>query len=162
MLDAYLHPSKTPGITHPCGFGLASHLGLWLDLPTVGCAKRLLCGTYEKPGRQSGNRAFLVNRGLVVGAVLTMRDGIKPLYVSLVQLLNMPAPADRVMRCLGRFRLPDPIRLLANQARRKGRPAAVRSVFVCFSPWEAVGLSMGRLQIRLLGPTATTIQLQTS
>ncbi len=109
------------GIAHPRHLGLASHLGLWLDRPTIGCAKSRLCGEHDPAGRQRGDRVPLVFENAIVGTVLTTRNGIKPLYVSPGHLLDVPASADLVMRCLGRYRLPEPTRLahhLANQARR--------------------------------------------
>lgn len=111
------------GVAHPRHLGLASHLGLWLDRPTVGCAKSRLCGEHAPPGRQRGDRVPLVFENAVVGTVLTTRSGIKPLYVSPGHLLDVPASAELVMNCLGRYRLPEPTRLahhLANQARRDG------------------------------------------
>lgn len=111
------------GIAHPRHMGLASHLGLWLDRPTVGCAKSKLCGEHDPPGRQRGDRVPLVFENAIVGTVLTTRSGIKPLYVSPGYLLDVPACAELVMDCLGRYRLPEPTRLahhLANQARRNG------------------------------------------
>lgn len=111
------------GVAHPRHLGLASHLGLWLDRPTVGCAKSRLCGEHAPPGRQRGDRVPLVFENAVVGTVLTTRSGIKPMYVSPGHLLDVPASAELVMNCLGRYRLPEPTRLahhLANQARGDG------------------------------------------
>jgi deoxyribonuclease V len=112
------------GIAHPRRFGIASHLGLWLDLPTVGCAKSRLCGEHDLPGRHRGDRVPLVLESEPVGTVLTTRDNIKPLYVSPGHLLDVPTAAELVMRCLGRCRLPEPTRLahlLANEARRNAK-----------------------------------------
>lgn len=111
------------GVAHPRHLGLASHLGLWLDRPTVGCAKSRLCGEHDPPGRHRGDRVPLVFENAAVGTVLTTRSGIKPLYVSPGHLLDVPDSAELVMHCLGRYRLPEPTRLahhLANQARRDG------------------------------------------
>ena len=63
------------GIAHPRRLGLASHLGLWLGLPTVGCAKSLLCGRYDEPGPDRGDRSPLVDRGEVVGMVVRSARG---------------------------------------------------------------------------------------
>lgn len=111
------------GVAHPRHLGLASHLGLWLDLPTVGCAKSRLCGEHDPPGRQRGGQVPLMFENAIVGTVLTTRSGIKPLYISPGHLIDVPASAKLVMNCLGRYRLPEPTRLahhLANQARHSG------------------------------------------
>lgn len=111
------------GIAHPRHLGLASHLGLWLDRPTVGCAKSRLCGEHDPPGRQRGDRVPLVFENAIVGTVLTTRNGIKPMYISPGHLLDVSASAELVMNCLGRYRVPEPTRLahhLANLARRNG------------------------------------------
>ena len=70
------------GIAHPRRLGIASHLGLWLDLPTVGCAKSRLCGKYDEPGPDRGDRSPLVDKGEVIGAVLRTRAEVAPLFVS--------------------------------------------------------------------------------
>lgn len=109
------------GIAHPRRLGLASHLGLWLDLPTVGCAKSRLCGQHDSPGRRRGDRVALMLGDEAVGTVLTTRDGVKPLYVSPGHLIDVEGAAELVMRCGGRYRLPEPTRLahhLSNEARR--------------------------------------------
>jgi deoxyribonuclease V len=111
------------GIAHPRRLGLASHLGLWLDLPTVGCAKSRLCGEHGEPGKRRGDRIPLVMDAATVGTVLTTRDGVKPLYVSPGHLVDISTAADLVMASSGRYRLPEPTRRahrIANEARRNG------------------------------------------
>lgn len=111
------------GIAHPRHLGLASHLGLWLDQPTVGCAKSRLCGEHGHPGSRRGDRVPLRLENQTVGEVLTTRDGIKPLYISPGHLIDVGTAVDLVLRCVGRYRLPEPTRLahhLANEARRDG------------------------------------------
>lgn len=117
------------GIAHPRHLGLASHLGLWLDLATVGCAKSRLCGEHGPPGSRRGDRVALRLENETVGAVLTTRNGIKPLYISPGHLLDVDTAVDLVLRCLGRYRLPEPTRLahhLANEARRHGISAPLQ------------------------------------
>ena len=78
--------------SRPClRLGLAAHLGLWLGLPTVGCAKSLLCGRYDEPGPARGDRSPLVDRGEVVGMVVRSRARVKPLYVSPGHLCDLEA-----------------------------------------------------------------------
>jgi deoxyribonuclease V len=111
------------GIAHPRHLGLASHLGLWLGRPTIGCAKSRLCGEHAGPGTQRGDRMPLMLENRAVGTVLTTRDGVKPLFISPGHFVDVSSAADLVMRCVGRYRLPEPTRLahhLSNEARRQG------------------------------------------
>jgi len=70
------------GIAHPRGFGLAAHMGLILDLPSVGCAKTRLIGAFEEPGARKGQLSPLIHDGKQIGAVLRTRDRVKPIFVS--------------------------------------------------------------------------------
>jgi deoxyribonuclease V len=99
------------GIAHPRRLGIASHLGLWLGLPTVGCAKSRLCGTYDEPGPQRGDRSPLIYRGEVVGAVVRTRARIKPLFVSPGHLCDPDGAVQLVLELTGRYRLPEPARM---------------------------------------------------
>ena len=110
------------GIAHPRRLGIASHLGLWLDLPTVGCAKSRLCGEHEPPGPCRGDAAPLLLDGEVVGVVLTTRNGVRPLYISPGHRINARDAGRLVLRCLTRYRMPEPTRrahLRTNQLRRE-------------------------------------------
>ncbi|WP_432823228.1 deoxyribonuclease V [Trichloromonas sp.] len=109
------------GIAHPRRLGLASHLGLWLALPTVGCAKSRLCGRHAEPGAQRGERAPLLLGADEVGAVLRTRDRVKPMYISPGHLVDIPAAVELVLACTRHYRMPEPTRLahqLTNQLRR--------------------------------------------
>jgi deoxyribonuclease V len=103
------------GIAHPRRLGVASHLGLWLDLPTIGVAKSRLCGRHAEPGPARGDWAALIDgRGAqeeIIGAVLRSRVGVKPIYVSLGHRLCLETALAWVVRCLGRTKLPEPTRL---------------------------------------------------
>jgi deoxyribonuclease V len=103
------------GIAHPRRMGLASHLGLCLDVPTIGCAKSRLCGTHAEPGIQAGSYAELLDNGEVTGAVLRTRTGVKPLYISTGHRIDLPAAVRWVLACCRGYRLPEPTRL-AHQA----------------------------------------------
>jgi len=110
------------GIAHPRRLGLASHLGLWIERPTVGCAKSRLCGEHPPPGRRRGDRVPLTLAGETVGTVLTTRDGVKPLYVSPGHRIGVDAAAELTLACTGRYRMPEPTRLahlLTNRLRRE-------------------------------------------
>lgn len=109
------------GIAHPRRLGLASHLGLWLDLPTVGCAKSRLCGEHRDPGPVRGDMAPLRMDGEQVGAVLTTRDGVKPLFISPGHKTDIPGAVRLVLACGTRYRMPEPTRLAhlaSNRVRR--------------------------------------------
>jgi deoxyribonuclease V len=98
------------GIAHPRRLGLASHLGLWLDLPTVGCAKTRLVGDHGKVGPKKGQYRSLMHRHERVGVVLRTRTKVKPLYVSPGHLADFESSRRLVMRCCSKYRLPEPIR----------------------------------------------------
>jgi len=99
------------GIAHPRRLGIASHLGLWLDLPTVGCAKSRLCGQYDEPGPDRGDRSPLVDKGEVVGTVLRTRDRVVPLFVSPGHRCDQEGAVDLVLATTTKLRLPIPARL---------------------------------------------------
>ena len=99
------------GLAHPRRFGIACHLGLLLDLPTIGCAKSILVGRAEEPGPRPGDWTPLVDRGETIGAVLRTRAGVKPVYVSVGHRVSLPTAIDLVLRCGRGYRLPEPTRL---------------------------------------------------
>jgi deoxyribonuclease V len=99
------------GQAHPRRFGVASHLGVILDVPTVGCAKSILCGETGRLGERRGSVSPLVDRGEPVGCALWTRDGVKPVYVSVGHKIDLGTAVDLVVRCGGRYRLPEPTRL---------------------------------------------------
>ncbi|MBE0574827.1 MAG: deoxyribonuclease V [Desulfuromonadales bacterium] len=98
------------GIAHPRRFGLASHLGLWLDLPTIGCAKSRLCGEAAEPARERGSWTSLSCDGKAVGAVVRTRQGVRPMYISPGHLVSIDRAVEIVLRCGGGYRLPEPTR----------------------------------------------------
>lgn len=98
------------GIAHPRRFGLASHLGLYLGVPTVGCAKKLLCGTHGALELRRGNAVPLLIGSETVGWVCCSRNGVKPIYVSPGHLSDPESARDFVFLCLRRFRIPEPLR----------------------------------------------------
>ena len=103
------------GIAHPRRLGLASHLGLFLDTPTIGCAKSRLCGSHQEPGAAKGDYSELTDGGEVIGAVLRTRAGVKPLYVSIGHRIGLAEALHWVLACCRGYRLPEPTRL-AHQA----------------------------------------------
>ncbi len=99
------------GIAHPRRLGLASHLGLFLNTPTIGCAKSLLCGQHEEPGVESGSYAEVLDRGETIGAALRTKLGVKPIYVSIGHKVDLQTAIYWAMNCCRGHRLPEPTRL---------------------------------------------------
>ena len=99
------------GLAHPRRLGLASHLGVYLDMPSVGCAKSRLVGRYEEPGPQIGDRAPLVDRGEVVGVALRTKPRTNSLFVSVGHKVDLETAVALVLACLRGYRLPEPTRL---------------------------------------------------
>jgi deoxyribonuclease V len=98
------------GIAHPRRFGIASHLGLLLDRPTIGVAKTRLVGEHRAPPARRGAWMPLVDAGEVIGAVLRTRAGVKPLYVSIGHRVSLETAVRWVMACVTRYRLPETTR----------------------------------------------------
>lgn len=98
------------GRIHPRRIGLASHLGLWIDRPTVGVGKTHFLGVYQPPGKARGEWSPLVDSGEVLGAVLRTRAGVKPVYVSSGHRIDLDSALALVLACTTRYRLPEPIR----------------------------------------------------
>jgi deoxyribonuclease V len=112
------------GIAHPRRLGIASHLGLWLELATVGCAKSRLCGEHPPPGTRRGDQVPLTLDGERIGTVLTTRDRVKPLFVSPGHKTDIAAAAELALACTRRYRMPEPTRLahhLTNKLRREAK-----------------------------------------
>ncbi|MFC1860041.1 deoxyribonuclease V [Chloroflexota bacterium] len=99
------------GIAHPRRLGLASHLGLWLNTPTIGCAKSVLCGKYQEPAADPGSYTELVDRGKIIGTALRTKLRVKPVYVSIGHKIDLQTAICWVMNCCRGYRLPEPTRL---------------------------------------------------
>jgi deoxyribonuclease V len=111
------------GIAHPRRLGLASHLGLWLGLPTIGCAKSWFYGEYEEPGPQRGDWSPLSDGGETIGAVVRSRTGVKPLYVSTGHLCDLSSAIAAVLATASKYRQPITTRVAhqyVNELRRQG------------------------------------------
>jgi deoxyribonuclease V len=98
------------GTAHPRRLGLASHLGIILDIPSIGCAKSRLCGEHEEPGWERGSSVDLIDGGEVVGAVVRTRTGIRPLYVSPGHRMDLTSAVSLTLAACRGFRLPEPTR----------------------------------------------------
>jgi len=111
------------GIAHPRGLGLASHAALFLDLPSVGCAKSRLVGDYLPVGKEKGAFSWLEFRGQHVGKVVRTRTNVKPVFVSPGHRMSLQRAADLVLATCRGYRLPEPIRMadqLVNRLRKEG------------------------------------------
>ena len=98
------------GIAHPRRFGIAAHLGLLWDKPTIGCAKSRLCGEYQPPGNEPGDYTYLWDNGEIIGAVVRTRRGVKPLFISIGHKIDLSSAIRRVLDCCRGYRLPEPTR----------------------------------------------------
>jgi deoxyribonuclease V len=128
VLDAFAQLTREPdvvicdgqGRAHPRRFGLACHLGLWLDLPTIGCAKSRLCGEFEPPGAGVGSRSPLLDGGEVIGRVVRTRVRTKPLFVSSGHRCDLESAVALVLALAKPYRQPASTRkahALVNRAR---------------------------------------------
>jgi deoxyribonuclease V len=99
------------GLAHPRRLGLASHLGLLLDTPAIGCAKSRLCGHHRELGNEAGSTAELVDNGEVIGAVLRTKENTSPLYISIGHRVDLEAAVHWTLACCRGYRIPEPLRL---------------------------------------------------
>jgi deoxyribonuclease V len=110
------------GVAHPRRIGLAALVGLWLGVPSVGCAKTRLCGRFEPPGPEPGSTSPLIDREEVIGEVVRTKARTNPLFVSTGNLIDTAGAVRAVLACLRGYRLPEPTRLAhlyVNEERRK-------------------------------------------
>ncbi len=111
------------GIAHPRSLGLASHMGLLLDLPSVGCAKKKLVGDFEDVGLQPGSTTPLKMNGKIIGAVIRTRRGVKPVFVSPGHRIDLQSSIRLVLKTCRGFRIPEPLRrahLMVKSIRSRG------------------------------------------
>jgi deoxyribonuclease V len=113
------------GIAHPRGLGLAAHLGLVLDVPTIGMAKSRLVGEGPEPGREAGSASELAWQGKVVGLILRTVSGRKPLYLSPGHLITLPECREIGLGCVRKYRIPLPLRQADHLTRRLKAAAPV-------------------------------------
>jgi deoxyribonuclease V len=122
VLDAFKKLQNQPqliifdgqGIAHPRGLGLASHMGISLNIPSVGCAKSKLVGNYTEPDSAKGSYTTLSYKNRQVGVVLRTRNNVKPVYISPGHLITIEDSMHWVLNCTTRYRLPEPTRLAHN------------------------------------------------
>lgn len=107
------------GIAHPKRLGIATHLGLWLNKPTIGCAKSRLIGEYKEPEVEKGSFSYLKVGNEVLGAVVRTRSGVKPVFVSAGFKIDLGTSIKIILSCCPKYRLPEPIRQAHALARQK-------------------------------------------
>ena len=107
------------GRAHPRRLGLASHLGVLLDLPTIGVAKSLLIGKHEPVPLEKGSWKPLIDKDETIGVVLRSRTNVKPIYVSIGHKISLPTARKYVMGCLTKYRLPETTRWADKLASQK-------------------------------------------
>jgi len=98
------------GTAHPRRMGLATHIGILLDHPTIGCAKSRLCGEYEEPGVSKGDWSYLLRKDEVIGAVVRTRANVSPVYVSIGHKVDLERAIHYVLSCCKVYRLPETTR----------------------------------------------------
>jgi deoxyribonuclease V len=111
------------GIAHPRRLGLATHIGLYLDVPTIGCAKSWLVGDYEVPGPDRGAWSPLTDKSDTIGAVVRTRSRVKPVFVSPGHLCDLSSAIAIVLASAPNYRIPTACRLahqFVNELRRQG------------------------------------------
>jgi deoxyribonuclease V len=113
------------GIAHPRGNGLASHMGLWLDLPSIGCTKTPLLNDFACPGPSKGSFELIRKEGREVGAVLRTKENVKPLFVSLGHRIDLQTSIQLILATCQGYRTPEPLRkahqLFCTIRKRRGR-----------------------------------------
>lgn len=127
VLDAIEKITITPdlilcdgqGIAHPRRFGIACHLGLLVDIPTIGVAKSLLIGKHEEVPDERGSWQPLRHRGEIIGAALRTRTKTKPLYISSGHRVSLQTALEYVLRCTPKYRLPETTRIADKLASNK-------------------------------------------
>ena len=98
------------GIAHPRRMGIATHFGILANQPSIGCAKKILCGKYEEPEDVRGAISLIRDKTEVIGAALRTRPGVKPVFVSPGHLLSLDDSLGIVQQCMGKYRIPEPTR----------------------------------------------------
>ncbi|CUS81503.1 Endonuclease V [Candidatus Kryptobacter tengchongensis] len=109
------------GIAHPRRFGIASHFGVLIDKPTIGCAKSLLVGKYKEPDEKAGSYSYLYDSGEIIGVALRTRDNVQPVFVSIGHKITLDESIEIIMQSIRGYRIPEPTRqahMLVNALRR--------------------------------------------
>ncbi len=110
------------GLAHPRGLGIASHIGVIIGKPTIGCAKKILVGKYTEPSAYKGGISEIIYRETIVGCAVRTRDNTKPVFISVGHMANLAQSVQLILSCSRRYRIPEPTRLahqMVTQRRKK-------------------------------------------
>ncbi|MEN7547329.1 deoxyribonuclease V [Rapidithrix thailandica] len=110
------------GMAHPRRMGIASHFGIVFQIPTIGCAKKVLTGSFDMPENQKGDTSPLMDKEEQIGTVLRTKPNVKPVFISPGHLMDFKSAIDIIKPCIKGYRIPEPTRqahLLVNEARIK-------------------------------------------
>lgn len=107
------------GVAHPRRLGVAAHIGVLSGLPTIGVAKKKLCGDFDEPGPHRGDRSLLMHKGERIGTVLRSKENVKPLFISPGHRVSHDTAVALVLQYLTRYRLPEPTRLADKLSKTK-------------------------------------------
>lgn len=129
LIEAYKKLKNTPdviivdghGIAHPRGMGIAAHLGLVLERPTIGCAKKKLVGAFEMPDEEVGSISPITYKGEKIGYALRSKKKVKPIFISPGHFMDFESSLEIIEKCFRGYKLPEPTRqahLYANEVRR--------------------------------------------
>ncbi len=112
------------GIAHPRRVGIASHVGLIIERPTLGCAKSVLVGKFEEPEKERGAWTEMIDKGETIGAALRTKTNVQPIFVSVGHMIDLAGAIALTLQCDGGYRQPEPTRRahhLVNALRRGER-----------------------------------------
>jgi deoxyribonuclease V len=107
------------GIAHPRRFGMASHLGVLFDVPTIGCAKRRLVGSIQENKKIRGEYSPICDNNEIIGAALITQDNVKPVFVSIGHKISLQNACNWVLKMSPMYRIPEPIRQADHLVRMK-------------------------------------------
>jgi deoxyribonuclease V len=99
------------GIAHPRRLGIASHVGVVLDIATIGCAKNLLIGDFKEPDNKKGAFSYIYDKGEIIGVVLRSKENVRPVYISPGHKVSLDSSIKILFNCTYKYRLPEPVRL---------------------------------------------------
>ncbi|MGE5708203.1 MAG: deoxyribonuclease V [Bacteroidota bacterium] len=116
-----------PGIAHPKGLGLAAHLGVIANIPTIGCSRTSLAGSFVEPEINAGSSSALVYQGEIIGTVYRSKNRVAPLFVSVGHRMSRETATDLIKQLCQGYRLPEPTRIASNllaEARQAAKESA--------------------------------------
>ena len=117
------------GIAHPRRCGIATHVGVELDVPAVGIARNILCGQYEPPPTEAGSTSPIEYYGDTIGVALRTQTGVNPVFVSPGHRVDLPSSIAITMACTAGYRVPEPIRHAAREVACLKQPDPIGTLF---------------------------------